>query len=128
MQFFVDLIAICCEEGEIVETIKYVYFKRNVSRGDYQQTNGIRSEIRIPTGKLFGLRKFDLIKTTKGIGFIKGKRSSGFFTISNLRGDVKYSSINVKRDCLRIKARTNTLIERGMAHSSTGQALVVSCA
>ena len=40
----------------------------------------------MPTGKLFGLRKFDLIQTSKGIGFVKGKRSSGYFAISDIHG------------------------------------------
>ncbi len=50
--------------------------------GDYQQTSGQRSEQRIPTGKLFGLRKFDLVATPNGVGFVKGKRSTGYFAIA----------------------------------------------
>ena len=123
-----DAIAICCEEGEIVDLSNTVYFKKHVSKGDYQQTKGSRSEKRIPTGKLFGLRKFDYIKTHKGIGFVEGKRSTGFFAISNLEGSVISPSVNVKKDCIRLNARTTTLIERRMAHSSAGQALAVSCA
>jgi hypothetical protein len=41
----------------------YVYHKRHVAKGDYQQTKGARSEKRIPTGKLFGFRKLDLLTT-----------------------------------------------------------------
>ena len=123
-----DAVAICCEEGEIVSLSDSVYFKKHVAKGDYQQTKGSRSEKKIPTGKLFGLRKFDYIQTPKGIGFVKGKRSTGFFAISDLGGNVISPSVNVKKDCTRLKARTTTLIERRMAHSSTGQATVVSCA
>ena len=123
-----DAVAICCEEGEIVELSDTVYFKKHVSKGDYQQTKGSHSEKRIPTGKLFGLRKFDYIKTPKGNGFVKGKRSTGFFTISDLDGKVISPSVNVKKDCVRLKARTTTLIERRLAHSSAGQAHAVSCA
>lgn len=122
-----DAVAICCEEGEIVSLSDSVYFKKHVAKGDYQQTKGSHSEKRIPTGKLFGLRKFDYIQTPKGIGFVKGKRSTGFFAISDLGGNVISPSVNVKKDCTRLKARTTTLIERRMAHSSTGQATVVSC-
>jgi len=123
-----DAVAICCTEGEIVDLSDNVYFKKHVAKGDYQQTKGARSEKRIPTGKLFGLRKFDYIQTTKGTGFIKGKRSTGFFSISDLEGKVINPSVNVKKDCTRLRARTTTLIERRKAHSSTGQASVVSCA
>lgn len=123
-----DAVAICCEEGEIVGLAGNVYFKKHVAKGDYQQTKGSRGEKKIPTGKLFGLRKFDYIQTPKGMGFVKGKRSTGFFAISDLGGNVISPSVNVKKDCTRLKARTTTLIERREAHSSAGQAHAVSCA
>ena len=123
-----DAVAICCEEGEIVELSDTVYFKKHVSKGDYQQTKGSHSEKRIPTGKLFGLRKFDYIQTSKGTGFVKGKRSTGFFSIADLDGKVINPSVNMKKNCNRISARTTTLIERRLAHSSAGQAHAVSCA
>jgi len=123
-----DAVAICCEEGEIVNLSDSVYFKKHVAKGDYQQTKGSRSEKKIPTGKLFGFRKFDYIQTPKCIGFIKGKRSTGFFSISDLGDNVISPSLNVKKDCTRLKARTTTLIERRIAHSSAGQAHAVSCA
>jgi hypothetical protein len=110
----------------LVDTSTDVYFKKHVANGDYQQRTGKHSEKVIPTGKLFGLRKFDYIQTPKGFGFVKGKRSSGFFAISDLDGRLINPSVNVKKDCIRLKARTTTLIERRMVHSSTGQASVVS--
>ena len=125
---YFDAVAICCEEGEIVDLSDTVYFKKHVSKGDYQQTKGSRSEKRIPTGKLFGLGKFDYIQTPKGIGFVKGKRSTGFFAISNIEGKVINPSVNVKKNCTRLQARTTTLTERRRAHSSAGQAHAVSCA
>lgn len=124
---YFDAVAICCEEGEVVDLSDTVYFKKHVSKGDYQQTKGRRSEKRIPTGKLFGLRKFDYIQTVKGTGFVKGKRSTGFFAISDLEGNVISSSVNVKKECVRLNARTTTLIERRRAHSSAGQARAVFC-
>ncbi len=107
-----DAVAICCEEGEIVDPPYIVYFKKHVAKGDYQQTKGSHSEKKVPTGKLFGLRKFDYIQTSKGIGFVKGKRSTGFFAISDLEGKVINPSVNVKTECIRLNARTTTLIER----------------
>jgi len=65
-----------------------------------------------PTGKLFGLKKFDLIETVKGVGFVKGKRSTGFFAVSKLNGNMVSAGIDVKRICKRISARTTTLTER----------------
>ena len=116
-----DAIAICFEEGELVIPNDSVYYKKHVSKGDYQQTKGPRSKKRIPTGKLFGLRKFDYIKTPKGIGFVKGKRSTGFFALSNLEGKTINSGVNVKKNYTRLQARNTTLIERRRVHSSTGQ-------
>jgi 5-methylcytosine-specific restriction endonuclease McrA len=122
-----DAVAICCEEGEIIDISSTVYFKKHVSKGDYQQTKGSRSEKRIPTGKLFGLRKFDYIQHPLGFGFVKGKRSTGFFAISDLEGKVINPSVNVKKNCTRLTARTTTLIERRGTFLH-GASPVVSCA
>jgi len=103
-----DAIAVCCPKGPPANTPGLVLYKRHVAGGDYQQTKGRRSEMRIPTGKLFGMRKFDLIKTPKGIGFIKGKRSTGRFTISDIFGSVLSPSVNVKKSCSRLSARSTT--------------------
>ncbi|NGX29189.1 MAG: hypothetical protein K940chlam4_00016, partial [Candidatus Anoxychlamydiales bacterium] len=85
---------------------------RCVSKGDYQQSRGIRSEVKIPTGKLFGLKKFDLVKTSKGVGFVKGKRSSGFFAISDINGTIISDSVNIKKNIGRIQARKAVLTWR----------------
>jgi 5-methylcytosine-specific restriction endonuclease McrA len=123
-----DAVAICCEEGEIVELCDNIYFKRHVAKGDYQQTKGNRSEKRIPTGKLFGFRKFDYIQTPKGIGFVKGKRSDGRFAICDIFWNTINGQVQIKKNCKRLNARTTTLTERRKAHSPTGQAAVVPCA
>ena len=86
-------------------------YKKYVSKGDYQQTKGSRSEKKIPTGKLFGFRKFDLVKTSKGVGFIKGKRSSGYFSLMDIFNNKITDSVNVKKNYQRLIARTTTLIQ-----------------
>jgi len=65
----------------------------------------------IPTGKLFGLRKFDKVLSTAGPAFIKGQRSSGYFSISKLDGVAVHNSIKAAA-CQRLSARTTTLTER----------------
>lgn len=107
-----DAIAICCtDNGETVAPPPptAVFYKRHVSAGDYQKTKGKRSEKIIPTGKLFGLRKHDLVKTTKGTGFVSGKRSSGQFALENIFGEVLTASVNIKKGALRLCARSTTL-------------------
>ncbi len=110
-----DAVAICSEVGEYNQPTNFVYYKRHIAKGDYQQTSGSHSDKAIPTGKLFGLRKFDLVETPKGKGFIKGKRSSGYFALMDIDGSKITDSVNVKKDCIRLSARTTTLILRKAA-------------
>ncbi len=112
---FNDAVAICCEDNELVKPSDHIIYKRHVASGDYQQFKGSRSEKRIPTGKLFGLRKFDWVKTSKGIGFIKGKRSSGFFALMDIFNHIVTASVNVKKECIRLSARTTTLMEDALS-------------
>ncbi|MCB9640113.1 MAG: HNH endonuclease [Myxococcales bacterium] len=113
-----DAVAICCEDGETVRLDDVLYLKRHVAGGDYQQTKGARSEKRIPTGKLFGLRKHDLVRTEKGTGFVKGKRSTGFFALESIDGESLTASVNVKKATTRLAARTTTLMQRKDGASS----------
>jgi hypothetical protein len=106
-----DAVAICCDDGELVEPYQYIFHKRHVAGGDYQKTKGIRSEKRIPVGKVFGLKKHDFISTPQGTGFVKGKRSSGYFALETILGDKIHASANVKKNTVRLTARTTTLIQ-----------------
>lgn len=106
----IDAAFISSAEGEMLEIPTSRLFKRLVSRGDYQQTSGPRSEKKIPTGKLFGFRKFDLIDTSKGLGFVKGKRSSGVFVLSKISGE-QITEVNVKKNAKRLSARKTVLIQ-----------------
>ncbi len=106
-----DAVAICCEDGQTVKLNNTVYHKKHVSSGDFQQTKGARSEKKIPTGKIYGIRKFDRVKTVKVEGFVKGKRATGFFAIQDIFGNVISNSVNVKKNCIRLCARTTTLIQ-----------------
>lgn len=110
-EHYFDAVAICCEDDEFVNQNSIVYFKRHVSKGDYQQTKGSRSEKKIPVGKLFGLKKHDFIKTPQGTGFVKGKRSSGYFALETITGEKVHASANVKKNTVRLSARTTTLIQ-----------------
>ncbi|WP_318521704.1 RNA-guided endonuclease IscB [Photobacterium leiognathi] len=111
-EHYFDAVAICLEDGEVVSQNNIVYFKRHVSKGDYQLTKGARSEKRIPVGKLFGLKKHDLISTPQGTGFIKGKRSTGYFALETITGEKVHASANVKKNTVRVSARTTTLIQQ----------------
>jgi hypothetical protein len=58
--------------------------------------------MRLPKGKLFGFKQWDKVKLGNQVGFIKGKRSSGFFDVCDIDGNsishsVKYT--NLQRLC-----------------------------
>ena len=109
---YFDAVAICLEDGELVQPSSIVYAKRHVSKGDYQLTKGAHSEKRIPTGKLFGIRKHDFIQTAQGSGFVKGKRSTGYFALETLFGEKVHASASVKKNTIRLAARSTTLIQK----------------
>jgi len=108
---YFDAVAICCEVGELIEPMASVFHKRHVAKGDYQQTKGIRSEKKIPVGKLFGLKKHDFIRTPQGTGFIKGKRSTGYFALETILGEKVHASANIKKNTVRLTARATTLTQ-----------------
>lgn len=111
-EHYYDAVAICLEDGELAEPAPNVYFKRHVSKGDYQLIIGSRSEKRIPVGKIFGLKKHDFISPPKGNGFVKGKRSTGYFALETIAGEKVHASANVERNTARISARTTTLTQK----------------
>ena len=64
-----------------------IYRKRRVSKGDYQVTRGVRGEQKLPTGKIYGFRKFDKVKYFGKEHFIKGRMSSGFAGLMDIFGN-----------------------------------------
>ena len=67
---YFDAVSICFTNLK-VKFDNILYLKRHVSKGDYQQRTGKRSKKVIPTGKLFGIRKFgrgfESLKTAREI-------------------------------------------------------------
>jgi hypothetical protein len=61
------------------------------------------------------LASFDIHKITNpevsGKGYQEGKRSTGYFSISDIFGNSISDSVNVKKFCKRLLARTTTLIQ-----------------
>ena len=112
-----DAVAICGQSK--VKLSDIILHKKHVAAGDYQQNKGVHSEKKIPTGKRFGLKKFDLVRTSKGIGFIKGKRSSGYFALMDIFNNTVTASVNIRKNCQRLRARTTTIIQEGGNSSPT---------
>ena len=64
-----------------------IFYKRRVSKGDYQLCKGIRGEIKIPKGKIRGFRKFDKVKYLGKEYFIKGRASTGYTILMGIFGN-----------------------------------------
>lgn len=45
-------------------------------------------------------------------GLVKGKRSSGYFALETITGEKVHASANVKKNAVRVSARTTTLIQK----------------
>ena len=93
-----------------------LYLKKSVSKGDYQQSKGIRSEQPITTGKICGFRKFDKVKYFGKEYFIKGRMSTGYAILMDIEGNKIDFSHMLKgyktpklSNCKRIASRKTTL-------------------
>lgn len=102
--------------GKEFELNSEIFYKKRVSKGDYQLTKGVRGEQVIPVGKIHGFRKFDKVKYFGKECFIKGRMSSGFavlMDIFNNKIDFKYMPKGMKTpklsNCQRLSARRSCL-------------------
>ena len=93
-----------------------LYLKKSVSKGDYQQSKGSRSEQPITTGKICGFRKFDKVKYFGKEYFIKGRMSTGYAILMDIEGNKIDFSHMLKgyktpklSNCKRIASRKTTL-------------------
>jgi len=82
-----DAVVIASQGNEVNFKTTSLMYKKCVADGDYQQTKGVRSEQRIPTGKIHGFRKFDKVKYMGNIYFIKGRMSTGYAILMNIHGE-----------------------------------------
>lgn len=87
--------------------------KKCVADGDYQQTKGVRSEQRIPTGKLHGFSKFDKVFYGGYEYFIKGRMATGYAILMGINGTKAQLKPIPKFDKMkRLSARTSWLIQQ----------------
>lgn len=96
-----------------------VFIKRDVAKGDYQKTKGIRSEQPITTGKIQGFRKFDKVRYFDTEYFIKGRMSTGYVILMDVEGNkIDFSSMpkGMKTpklsNCTRVSARNSVLVDK----------------
>ena len=105
--------------GEPVKVLETYEAMRAVARGVYRQRKGVRSHLvaSLPR-EVFGFRQWDKVALPDGrVGFVKGRRSSGYFAISGLEGNLIAPAIHYRR--LRLVECSGTLLtERRKAASS----------
>lgn len=87
-----------------------LYRKRCVAKQDRQLCKGIRGEKKIPTGKVFGFKKFDKVRYLGRECFIKGRRTSGWFVLMDIDGSsIDFRNIGGKQNpSYRFIERINT--------------------
>ena len=91
--------------------------KRCVADGDFQKTKGIRSEQKIPVGKVMGFKKFDKVKYLGKEYFIKGRMTTGYAILMDINGnkiDFSYMSKGFKtpkmKNMIKLGARKSWII------------------
>ena len=99
-----------------------LYLKKSVSKGDYQQTQGIRSEQKLTTGKICGFRKFDKVRYFGKEYFIKGRMSTGYAILMDIDGNkIDFSTMPKGyktpklSNCKRIASRKTTIVTQVVA-------------
>ena len=112
-EHYTDAVVIASQGHDVNFKIQSVLLKKCVSDGDYQQTKGIRSEQRIPTGKIQGFRKFDKVRYLGGEYFIKGRMSTGYAILMDIEGiKVTLKPIPKFNIMERISARKSWIIHQ----------------
>lgn len=85
-QHYLDACVIATGGKEFKQS-NWLFKKRRVARQNRQLCKGVRGEKKLPTGKLFGFRRFDKVKYLGDICFIKGRRSSGAFVLMDINNN-----------------------------------------
>lgn len=86
------------------------YYIKNVSKGDYQRTKGVRSQLVISKGKILGFSKFDKVLFKNNTYFIKGRMSSGYFIGMDILGNALKGKTLKAKECKLITKRSSCLI------------------
>jgi hypothetical protein len=122
---YIDAICAGLSESEVIALPSTVYKKTCIPHGDYQQTSGRRSEKKIPTGKIWGMKKFDKVKWNNQELFIKGRMSTGYAILMDIDGQtIDFKPIPKLKSMKRISARKSWLISPISVENfyTTGQA------
>jgi len=65
-------------------TPQNTFLVKNVPKGDYQRTRGVRSQQKVPKNKIVGFNRYDKIEYENNIYFIKMRMSIGYFKLTDI--------------------------------------------
>ncbi|MFQ6121120.1 MAG: hypothetical protein ACE5KE_14690, partial [Methanosarcinales archaeon] len=108
-----DAIAIALNTGKVKVIQPNTYFiNKCFPKGNYRLFKGAHSNIKNQSERyLFGYQRNDIVKVNKkgekGIGYIKGRMSSGYFVIYDFLGNKLFSSVHHRY--LKLVERFKTL-------------------
>ncbi len=113
----IDALIIASQGKPLTFKSESLLLKKCVPRGDYQQTKGVRSQRRIPTGKIQGIRKFDKVNYRSQEYFIKGRMSAGYAILMDIKGTSQIlKPVPKLTEMLRIAARTTQMVAERTIH------------
>ena len=84
---FIDACVIA-SGGKEFEQSNWLFKKRRVAKQNRQLRKGVRGETKLPTGKVFGFKRFDKVKYLKEVCFVKGRRSRGGFVLMDIDNNI----------------------------------------
>jgi len=88
-----------------------VLMKKCVAKGEYKLTKGKRSEIKIPSGKICGFKRWDKVEYGGEQYFIKGRMSTGYAILCDIFGSkVDLKPIPKFNKLKRIEAKTSWIM------------------
>jgi len=117
-----DSIAIASQDfidDGIVSKLGHTFIQRCLPKGRYRLHKGERSEVSISAddSDYFGFNRWDKVELPNGtVGFVKGRRKSGYFDISDIHGNSYVHSI--KHGKLRLIFKAGTIITEVKGNSS----------
>lgn len=105
----IDAVVIA-SEGTPVQIPQVEWRGRSIPRGNYRLYKGAHSHIKNQSARiLFGFKQWDKVRLPDNqVGFIKGKRSTGYFCVSDIEGNVLNPSINYR--CLQLLRKSSGII------------------
>ena len=86
-EHFIDACVIA-SAGKKFKQLDWLFKKRRVAKQNRQLCKGFRGEIKLPTGKILGFKRFDKVKYLNEVCFVKGRRNSGGFVLMDIDNNV----------------------------------------